>query len=57
MKMTLPWICALGVALLVCGCESDSTPKKDDRLGAHGGVVVSSQDMSRVAPTRKVPGS
>ncbi|HSI11411.1 MAG TPA: hypothetical protein VK961_05180 [Chthoniobacter sp.] len=55
MNNTLSWICALGVALLVCGCESDSTAKKEDRVGAHGGVVVSSHDMSRVAPTRTVP--
>jgi len=55
MRITLSLICALGVTLLVCGCENGVAPKKDDRLGAHGGVVVSSHDMSRVAPTRAVP--
>lgn len=55
MKITLSWICALGAALLVCGCENESTPRNGDRLGAHGGVVVSSHGMSRVAPTRAVP--
>jgi len=55
MKITLSWICALGAALLVCSCESESTPKNADRLGARSGVVVSSHDMSRVAPTRAVP--
>jgi len=55
MKNTLSWICALGVALLACGCESNMAAKNGDRVGAHGGVVVSSQDMSRVAPTRRVP--
>jgi len=55
MRITVSLICALGVTLLVGGCENEAAPKKDDRLGARGGVVVSSHDMSRVAPTRTIP--
>lgn len=55
MKMILSSICVLSVTLLMCSCASESGPKKDDRLGAHGGVTVSSRDMSRVAPTRPAP--
>jgi hypothetical protein len=55
MRITLSLICAVGVLFLVSGCENGAAPKKDDRLGARGGVVISSHDMSRVAPTRTVP--
>ena len=55
MKITFLFGGALAVMLLACSCESDAAVKKDDRLGAHGGVIVSSRDMSHVAPTRSIP--
>ena len=52
MKFALLLILAAGPLLAFAGCADESTPIKGDRLGARAGVAITSQDMSRVAPTR-----
>jgi hypothetical protein len=52
-KTTFPRLVALAWLVFAAGCADESAPaKQDDRIGGRVGVVMPSQDMSRVAPTR-----
>jgi hypothetical protein len=53
MKSALVLLFVASSLVLVIGCAEDSSMKTGDRLGVRGGVIVASQDMSRVVPTRQ----
>lgn len=58
MKTLLLVSFGLSPLLFVAGCANEpSAPKKDDRWEVSTGVNFTTNDMSRVAPTRANPAS
>ncbi len=54
MKKAFAFILSMGLALVFAGCADQESAAKGDRLSGRAGVAITSNNLSRVVPTRDV---